>query len=68
MTKPNSDLEEVAYGLFKANLNLVERIVLSGGVEWLKSCFHRKLNSEFSGDAKTSRLVKAIISASKRLE
>jgi hypothetical protein len=67
MTKPNSDLEEVAYELFKANSNLVERIVFSGGVEWLKTCFHHKSNSEFSGDAETSKLVKAIISAYKRL-
>jgi hypothetical protein len=67
MTKPNSDLEEIAYELFKHNSNLVESILLSGGVEWLKSCFHRKSNSEFSGDAETSRLVKAIISAYKRL-
>jgi hypothetical protein len=68
MTKPNSALEEVAYELFKDNSNLVERIVLSGGIEWLKSCFHRKSNSEFSGDAETSKLVKAIISAYRRLE
>jgi hypothetical protein len=68
MTKPNSDLEEVAYELFKDNSNLVERILLSGGVEWLNTCFHHKLNSKFSGDADTSKLVKAIIPASRRLE
>ena len=68
MTKLNSNLEEVAYELFKDNPNLVERILLSGGVEWLKSCFHHKSNSNFSGDAETSKLVKAIISAYRRLE
>ena len=68
MTKPDSNLEEVTYELFKDNSNLVERIVLSGGIEWLKSCFHHKSNSNFSGDAETSKLVKAIISAYRRLE
>jgi hypothetical protein len=42
ITKPNSELEEVAYELFKQNSNLVESIVLSGGIEWLTSCFHHK--------------------------
>ena len=68
ITKPNSDLEEIAYELFKHNSNLVQRILLSGGVEWLNICFHHKSNSKFSGDAETSSLVKAIISAYRKLE
>ena len=65
---PNSDLEELAYELFKHNSHLVEQIVFSGGIEWLKSCFHHKYNSNFSGNAETSKLVKAIISAYRRLK
>jgi hypothetical protein len=65
---PNSDLEEVTYNLFQSDLSLVESIIISGGIKWLQSCFHRKENSAFAGDAKTSKLIKAIISAYGRFD
>jgi hypothetical protein len=59
------DLTDTVHDVFKANYELIERIKISGGLKWLKSCFNASANSEFSGLGQDSKLIQAIMSGYK---